>query len=198
MNLNSIKLIKFLVINFAIVSFLACSSQAKKEITEVNHEEKAAPTQHKESHNEPSVKLIPDNKKTADTHTTAHNPAPQAAHHEAPAGVEPMQAMKWLQNGNKRYLKGFLRKDGQTKSDIQRLNSGQKPHTIIISCSDSRVPPEIVFDQRLGEIFVIRTAGETLGANALGSIEYAVEHLGTRLILVLGHTSWQLLLQSRL
>src|SRR5262249_6902866 len=63
----------------------------------------------------------------------------------------------------------------------------QKPFAVIVGCSDSRVPPEIVFDVGLGDIFVIRVAGEIVEARGLGSIEYAVEHLGTRLIVVLGH-----------
>jgi carbonic anhydrase len=104
-------------------------------------------------------------------------------------GVEPEKAYGWLKNGNTRFLKGKLRKDGQAKADIRNLSKGQSPHTVILSCSDSRVPPEIIFDQKLGEIFVIRTAGEALDATVIGSIEYAVEHLGTRLILTLGHTS---------
>lgn len=134
---------------------------------------------------------------TLQKETVALTPAPAAEKSKEPAhnehkkveGVEPLQAFRWLQNGNIRYQKGFLRKDGQSKEDIQRLSTGQKPHTIVLSCSDSRVPPEIVFDQKLGEIFVVRTAGESLDPNALGSIEYAVEHLGARLILVMGHTS---------
>ena len=104
-------------------------------------------------------------------------------------GVAPEKALLWLKNGNSRFLKNIVRKDGQSKKDIQRLSQGQKPHTIVLSCSDSRVPPEIVFDQRLGELFVVRTAGQSLDANVLGSIEYAVEHLGARLIVVMGHTS---------
>jgi len=59
----------------------------------------------------------------------------------------------------------------------------------VLSCSDSRVPPELVFDQRLGELFIVRTAGESLDANAIGSIEYAIEHLGAQNLLVMGHTS---------
>lgn len=112
-------------------------------------------------------------------------------HKELPklTGPAPAKAYGWLKNGNTRYLKGFLRKDGQSKKDIQRLVAGQNPHTVVLSCSDSRVPPELVFDQKLGEIFVVRTAGEALDSVALGSIEYAVEHLGARLILVMGHTS---------
>ncbi len=104
--------------------------------------------------------------------------------------VSPQTAMQWLMNGNGRFTSTkLLRKDGQSFKDIQRLSKGQHPHTIVLSCSDSRVPPEIVFDQKLGEIFVIRTAGQALNDNAIGSIEYAVEHLGTKLIVVMGHTS---------
>lgn len=109
--------------------------------------------------------------------------------HEEITGTAPEKALSWLKNGNTRFLKGYLRKDGQSKSDIERLSSGQQPHSIILSCSDSRVPPEVLFDQKLGEIFVVRTAGEALDGNAIGSIEYAVEHLGSRLIVVMGHTS---------
>ena len=66
---------------------------------------------------------------------------------------------------------------------------GQKPHTIVVSCSDSRVPPELVFDQGLGNLFVVRAAGQVLGDAAVGSIEYAIEHLGPKLIVILGHDS---------
>ncbi len=92
-------------------------------------------------------------------------------------------------NGNKRFMGHKIRRDGQNKADVQRLSSGQTPHAIVLSCSDSRVPPEIVFDQKLGEIFVVRTAGESLGDNAIASIEYALEHLGPQLLIVMGHTS---------
>lgn len=109
--------------------------------------------------------------------------------HETAMGVEPSKALRWLENGNKRFVKGWFRKDGQSRKDVARLANGQQPHAIVISCSDSRVPPEAVFDQKLGEIFVVRTAGEALDDNVIGSVEYAVEHLGTRLIVVLGHTS---------
>jgi len=67
------------------------------------------------------------------------------------------------------------------------LAKDQKPFAVVVGCSDSRVPPELVFDVSLGDIFVERTAGEVVDAVALGSIEYAVEHLGTHLIVVLGH-----------
>src|SRR4051812_34563258 len=75
------------------------------------------------------------------------------------------KSLSWLENGNTRYTSHKLRKDGQSSEDVKRLSTGQKPHAIVLSCSDSRVPPEIIFDQKLGELFVVRTAGESLGDN---------------------------------
>ena len=122
--------------------------------------------------------------------TPTPNPVAAAPHHEAvDNGIAATQALQWLKNGNTRFVNNKLRKDGQSFKDIQRLSAGQKPHSIILSCSDSRVPPEIVFDQKLGEVFVVRTAGESLDASALASMEYAVEHLGAKLLVVIGHTS---------
>ncbi|MGE3684474.1 MAG: carbonic anhydrase [Bdellovibrionales bacterium] len=103
--------------------------------------------------------------------------------------VAPEKSLGWLTNGNTRFTKGYLRRDGQSSKDVKKLVKGQAPHAIVLSCSDSRVPPELVFDQKLGEIFTVRTAGMALDDNAIGSIEYAVEHLGARLIVVMGHTS---------
>lgn len=115
---------------------------------------------------------------------------PSASHHkEMHPGVAPTTALKWLTNGNTRFLRSAWRKDGAAKKDIERLSQGQHPHSIVVSCSDSRVPPEVVFDQKLGEVFTVRTAGQSLDHNSIGSIEYAVEHLGARLVVVMGHTS---------
>jgi carbonic anhydrase len=116
----------------------------------------------------------------------------QHEHHvstHVPKGVAPETSLRWLANGNTRFVKKYWRKDGAAKADIHRLSTGQQPHAVVLSCSDSRVPPEIVFDQKLGEVFTIRTAGQALDHNAIGSIEYAAEHLGSRLIVVMGHTS---------
>jgi carbonic anhydrase len=74
-----------------------------------------------------------------------------------------------------------------TVSVRQSLAAGQSPYAIILACSDSRVPPEILFDRGLGEIFIIRVAGNVVAPHELGSIEYALEHLGVPLIMVLGH-----------
>jgi carbonic anhydrase len=113
----------------------------------------------------------------------------ESSHTKPEPGVDAKTAFSWLKNGNTRYVKGMLRKDGQSDQDRQRLVTGQKPHTIILSCSDSRVPPEVLFDQKLGEIFVVRTAGEALDNAAIASIEYALEHLGSHLLVVMAHES---------
>lgn len=104
-------------------------------------------------------------------------------------GVDPETSLRWLQNGNTRFTKGFLRKDGQSKKDVQRLINLHRPHAIVLASSDGRVPPEIVFDQKLGEIFTIRTLGPSLSPEVVASIEYAMIHLGARNVVVLGHSS---------
>lgn len=120
------------------------------------------------------------------------------ANEKMPTNVVPETAFKFLRNGNIRYLsksgvtKGenvLLRADGISQADRDKLVTTQKPHSIILSCSDSRVPPEVIFDQKLGEIFVVRTAGESLDHAVIASIEYAVDHLGASLLLVMGHES---------
>jgi carbonic anhydrase len=107
---------------------------------------------------------------------------------EAGPGISPGEALQKLLEGNLRYLSGQM--TAQKLSDQatrQSLAKGQKPYAVILSCSDSRVPPEIIFDKGLGEIFVVRVAGNVPDPIILGSIEYAVEHLGSPLIVVLGH-----------
>jgi carbonic anhydrase len=98
------------------------------------------------------------------------------------------EALRKLIDGNKNYVETNLtnaeRSDSATRASLAK---SQKPYAIILSCSDSRVPPEIIFDKGLGEIFVIRVAGNIPDPVVLGSIEYAAEHLGSPLIMVLGH-----------
>ncbi|MEG3069594.1 MAG: carbonic anhydrase [Candidatus Syntrophopropionicum ammoniitolerans] len=102
--------------------------------------------------------------------------------------VSSNEALQLLQEGNKRFSTGeFATKDlGQARRD-ELIIKGQDPFAIIITCSDSRVPPELIFDSGLGDLFVIRTAGNVLDPVGMGSAEYAVEHLGTPLLIVLGH-----------
>ena len=94
-----------------------------------------------------------------------------------------------LIDGNRRFL-GTEQNPGDFSPALRRetAENGQRPHSIVICCSDSRVVPESIFSAGLGELFVIRVAGNVLDAHQLGSIEYAAAHLGCRLILVLGHT----------
>jgi carbonic anhydrase len=95
-------------------------------------------------------------------------------------------AIKELKNGNKRFIETRL-SNTNYKEQIEKTKTGQKPHSVILSCMDSRVPPEIIFDQGIGNIFVIRVAGNVEDENVLGSMEYAVEHSGSKLIVVMGH-----------
>lgn len=111
---------------------------------------------------------------------------PVLAAHAEP-GVAPETALAWLTQGNARYAAGKPLHPRQDDARRKSLASGQKPYAVVIGCSDSRVPPEILFDQGLGNLFVIRIAGNVADDTALGSIEYAVEHLGVRLVYVLGH-----------
>ncbi len=98
------------------------------------------------------------------------------------------QALQKLIEGNKRFFTSRQSHPNQQRERRQELASGQKPFAVIVGCSDSRIPPEIIFDQGLGDLFVIRVAGNVVDDIALGSIEYAVDHLGTKLIVVLGHS----------
>ena len=104
----------------------------------------------------------------------------------AAAVADPDRAVQRLMGGNERFVAGKRMVPDEPKRR-QELAQSQKPIAVVVSCSDSRVPPEIVFDQDLGDLFVVRTAGNVVGDLELGSIEYAVEHLGTPLIVVLGH-----------
>src|SRR6266436_3254339 len=114
--------------------------------------------------------------------------AADPAHSEQPA-VAPAEAISKLKEGNGRYTSGNLQHPGQTTERRAELIKSQHPFAVIVSCSDSRVPPEIVFDQGLGDLFIFRVAGNVIDDHGLGSIEYAVDHLNVRLIVVLGHQS---------
>jgi len=114
--------------------------------------------------------------------------AADPAHSDQP-GVAPAEAISKLKEGNGRYTSGNLQHPGQTSERRAELAKTQHPFATILSCSDSRVPPEIVFDQGLGDLFIVRVAGNVINDEGLGSVEYSVDHLGTRLILVLGHQS---------
>ncbi len=104
-----------------------------------------------------------------------------------PTNISADEAMQRLKDGNERFAQGKAIHEHQQADRRAEVAKGQKPLAVIVCCSDSRVGPEIVFDQGLGDIFVVRTAGNVVDDVGLGSIEYAVEHFGTPLLVVLGH-----------
>jgi len=110
------------------------------------------------------------------------------SHNHAKNLVSPDQAKQKLVDGNHRFVnENYGAKDLSSNRRMTLLKEGQFPFAAVLTCSDSRVPPEILFDQALGDIFVIRTAGNVLDDVSMGSVEYAVDHLHTPLVVVLGH-----------
>ena len=103
--------------------------------------------------------------------------------------ISAREALDRLREGNRRFVSG-VRSSSTLTSPTRRseLATGQAPFAIILGCSDSRVPAEIVFDQGLGDLFVIRVAGNIVAASQIGSVEFAAERFGTRLVAVLGHS----------
>jgi len=98
-------------------------------------------------------------------------------------------ALRFLEDGNNRYLENRSMKRDRNVEDRATFNEGQNPFAVILTCSDSRVSPEIYFDQKPGSIFVIRNAGNIADTTALGSLEFAVEHLNVPLVVVVGHSA---------
>lgn len=97
------------------------------------------------------------------------------------------EALARLQAGNLRFVRGEARFPTVQKEVLAELTRGQQPYATILGCSDSRVPPELVFDAGFGELFVIRVAGNVLGPSIMGTLQYASLHLRTPLFVVLGH-----------
>ncbi|GAC1503860.1 MAG: carbonic anhydrase [Steroidobacteraceae bacterium] len=99
------------------------------------------------------------------------------------------QALALLQEGNRRFVSDISNRDAITdRARRLEVAASQEPFAAILGCSDSRVPVEIVFDQGLGDLFVIRVAGNIVAPSLIGSVEFAAENFGTRLVVVLGHT----------
>ena len=113
--------------------------------------------------------------------------AREAKEAKEPDEATPKSAFADLQAGNKRFMKGEPKHPDQQYALREKLVNGQRPPAIILSCSDSRVPPELVFDQGLGRVFTVRVAGNIIDPATVASIEYAVEHLDSKLIVVMGH-----------
>ena len=109
-----------------------------------------------------------------------------AAEHKTPS-VPADEALSRLKTGNERFIHNNVSTGKPVAARRAETAQGQHPFATIVGCADSRTAPEIIFDQNIGDLFVVRTAGNLVDDYALGSIEYGVEHLGVRLIVVLGH-----------
>ena len=103
--------------------------------------------------------------------------------------MDPDKALELLKEGNKQYIEGTIN-DAEININTRRksIEEGQSPFAVILGCSDSRVPAELVFNQGLGDLFVVRVAGNIIAASQIGSIEFACQNFGSRLIVVLGHS----------
>jgi carbonic anhydrase len=101
--------------------------------------------------------------------------------------MTPDEALKKLMDGNRRFVQGKLTNPNQDLVRLTEVALGQSPYAAILSCADSRVPPEILFDQGLGDLFVVRDAGNVATPEEIGSLEYSVAILGSKVLMVLGH-----------
>ena len=106
---------------------------------------------------------------------------------EAQAAITPARAVAMLKEGNERFISGDS-VDRNLLAQVKQTSKGQFPFAAIVSCLDSRIPPEMVFDQGIGDIFVARVAGNFVNADILGSLEFATKLAGAKLIVVMGHT----------
>jgi carbonic anhydrase len=102
--------------------------------------------------------------------------------------INAIEALTRLREGNRRFVAGQTMTASLTNSAREALVAGQEPFAIILGCSDSRVPAELVFDQSFGDLFVIRVAGNIVAPSQVGSVEFAASRFGTRLVVVMGHS----------
>jgi carbonic anhydrase len=108
--------------------------------------------------------------------------------HDANSISSADQGLTALSEGNRRFAAGRATHPHSSPSRIRETAQGQHPHAIVLTCSDSRVPPELLFDQGVGDLFVVRAAGNVANNDEIGSIEFAVEHFSPVLCIVLGHS----------
>ena len=102
--------------------------------------------------------------------------------------INAVEALTRLREGNRRFVTGQSSTAALSRSAREALVAGQEPFAIILGCSDSRVPAELVFDQSFGDLFVIRVAGNIVAPSQVGSVEFAASRFGTRLVVVMGHS----------
>jgi carbonic anhydrase len=158
------------------------TAESARDVTPINSEETIKRIIGSNQNPAPKKKSSSHKKKVS--HPAGEHAA-ESAHGTIPIDAE--EAVKQLLEGNRRYIAGKNSASHRTAKRRTEVAKGQHPFAIIVGCSDSRVPPEILFDQGIGDLFVVRSAGNVIDDIAIGSIEYAVEHLGVQLIMVLGH-----------
>lgn len=117
----------------------------------------------------------------------AREPAPGASQAPEPSVTAAQAALEALQRGNDRFAEGHAAHPHENASFRQQLEKGQHPLATILGCSDSRVPPELIFDEGFGDLFVVRVAGNIVDVDVAASLEYAIDHLHAPLLVVLGH-----------
>jgi carbonic anhydrase len=120
--------------------------------------------------------------------TAAEPPGPVADHTANPQAVAPGDALQRLKAGNDRFVEGQSKHPHEAATWRTLLEREQHPFAVVLGCSDSRVPPELIFDQGFGDLFVVRVAGNVVDTDVIASIEYAVDHLDTQLVVVMGHS----------
>lgn len=176
-------------------SSAAASKKHKSKKSIIKHEDDER--EESEESEEYETEHASDSKSAADLHSVDKNSHKQSNEHsksghataektKAPPPAETIWAD--LISGNRRFRAG-KHSNGKFVAARQTLTKGEHPQTIVLGCADSRVPPEMVFDKNLGDLFVVRSAGNVADTVALGSIEYAIEHLNSPLLVVLGHES---------
>ena len=124
---------------------------------------------------------------TVHSNTTAAHAGDAALTAETQAAITPATALSMLKEGNGRFLSGKT-KERDLHAQIKQTAKGQFPYAAVVSCLDSRIPPEVIFDQGIGDIFVARVAGNFVNDDILGSLEFATKLVGVKLVVVMGHT----------
>lgn len=154
------------------------SNNGNRNIFVKEYVQNSGDTNNKPNTNENNMSTKEDNTSTQDNNTQNNSPAET---------MTPAEALNLLKEGNKRFVEDKSQLNDVNAARRKELESGQHPYATVVACSDSRITPNIVFNAGLGEIFDIRLAGDVVDDAALGSIEYAVEHLHTPIIVVMGH-----------
>lgn len=108
---------------------------------------------------------------------------------ERPKGISADEALETLLTGNRHFVENHQEHASRSPNVVRNLNQEQRPLAVFVGCSDARVPPDVIFDTNLGDLYTIRTAGHVIGAVSIGTVEYAVMVLGVNLVVVLGHGS---------